>query len=76
MAAVKGPGTLAFPLEPHLRLSPSTSCNRFCRYFDVEERYVMCEEGRYAATAELLEPLIDEHTIGAWDRISIGSDGA
>ncbi|KAK2075986.1 hypothetical protein QBZ16_001322 [Prototheca wickerhamii] len=36
----------------------------FCRYFDVEERYVMCEDGRYAATAELLEPLIDEHTIG------------
>ncbi|KAL6785348.1 hypothetical protein ACKKBG_A03470 [Auxenochlorella protothecoides x Auxenochlorella symbiontica] len=37
---------------------------KFCRYFDVEERYVYAEEGRYCATAELLEPLIDENTIG------------
>ena len=69
LAAVKDPNNPAFFLEPHHSASPSTSSNRFCRYFDVEERYVMCEDGRYAATAELLEPLIDEHTIGAWDRI-------
>ena len=37
---------------------------KFCRYFDVEERYVDCEEGRYVATAELMRPLIDENTIG------------
>lgn len=37
---------------------------KFCRYFDVEERYVYAEEGRYVATPELMEPLIDENTIG------------
>lgn len=37
---------------------------KFCRYFDVEERYVPVEEGRYCATPELMRPLIDENTIG------------
>lgn len=45
---------------------------RFCRYFDVEERYVYAEEGRYCATAELLEPLIDENTIGGWALWNLG----
>lgn len=37
---------------------------KFCRYFDVEERYVWAEEGRCSATAALLEALVDENTIG------------
>ena len=37
---------------------------KFCRYFDVERRIVYAEEGRYSATPELMEPLIDENTIG------------
>lgn len=37
---------------------------RFCRYFDVEERYVFAEEGRYAPTPALMRPLIDENTVG------------
>ena len=37
---------------------------KFCRYFDVEERYVPVEEGRYVATPELIRPLVDENTIG------------
>ncbi|KAL4421163.1 hypothetical protein ABPG77_000798, partial [Micractinium sp. CCAP 211/92] len=37
---------------------------KFCRYFDVEERYVPVEEGRYVSTPELMRPLIDENTIG------------
>lgn len=39
---------------------------KFCRYFDVEERYVPAEEGRYVSTPELMRPLIDENTIGGW----------
>ena len=37
---------------------------KFCRYFDVEEKYVPLEEGRYVITAELARELIDENTIG------------
>jgi glutamate decarboxylase len=37
---------------------------KFCRYFDVEERYVPAEEGRYVSTPELMRTLIDENTIG------------
>ena len=75
LAAVTDCNSPARSQVQHHKLSPSTSSNCFCRYFFVLERYVMCEDGRYAATAELLEPLIDEHTIGAWDRIFFGSNG-
>ena len=34
------------------------------RYFDVEQRLVPVAEGRYVATPELVEPMIDENTIG------------
>lgn len=37
---------------------------QFCRYWDVEERYVAMEDGRLVATPELMRPLIDENTIG------------
>jgi glutamate decarboxylase len=37
---------------------------KFCRYFDVEEKYVPLEEGRYVITPELARELIDENTIG------------
>lgn len=37
---------------------------KFCRYFDVEPRYVTSEEGRYIATPSLLEKQCDENTIG------------
>ncbi len=44
---------------------------KFCRYFDVEERYVPVAEGRYVSTPELMRPLIDENTIGGW--LAVGS---
>jgi hypothetical protein len=34
------------------------------RYFDVEEKYVALEEGRYVITPELARDLVDENTIG------------
>eukprot|EP00775_Hariotina_reticulata_P004515 gene4515-4768_t len=37
---------------------------KFCRYFDVEEKYVPLEEGRYVITPELARELVDENTIG------------
>lgn len=37
---------------------------KFCRYFDVEERFVPLEEGCYCLTAEKARGLIDENTIG------------
>jgi hypothetical protein len=48
-------------------LPPSTPPHslKFCRYFDVEERYVPAEVGRYVATPELIRDLCDENTIGA-----------
>lgn len=52
--------------KPNLVMGAQTHIcwQKFCRYFDVEERYVPVEEGRYCATAELMKPLIDENTIG------------
>ncbi|GAB4819502.1 hypothetical protein N2152v2_006548 [Parachlorella kessleri] len=38
--------------------------DKFCRYFDVDQRKVPVAEGRYCATAELMETFIDENTIG------------
>jgi len=37
---------------------------QFCRYWDVESRYIPAEEGRYVATPELLAAQCDENTIG------------
>jgi glutamate decarboxylase len=37
---------------------------KFCRYWDVEPRYVPAEEDRVVATPELLQELCDENTIG------------
>jgi glutamate decarboxylase len=37
---------------------------KFCRYWDVEPRYVPLARGRYVTTAEAAVPFIDEHTIG------------
>ncbi|KAK5111462.1 hypothetical protein LTR62_004914 [Meristemomyces frigidus] len=34
------------------------------RYFDVEEKYVYCEEGRYVIDPEQAVDLVDENTIG------------
>lgn len=44
---------------------------RYCigecrRYWDVEMRVVPAEEGRYSSTPELMEPYIDENTVGGW----------
>ena len=46
--------------------------DKFCRYFDVEQRKVPVAEGRYCATAELMESYIDENTIGesTWGAIT------
>ena len=37
---------------------------KFCRYFDVEPRYLPMEEGRYVITPEQVLDNIDEDTIG------------
>ncbi|QDZ18476.1 glutamate decarboxylase [Chloropicon primus] len=37
---------------------------KFCRYFEVEERYVFLKEGQYALKPEDVAPLVDENTIG------------
>ncbi len=37
---------------------------KFCRYFEVEPRYVPCAEGRYVLGVEEALPLVDGNTIG------------
>lgn len=37
---------------------------KFCRYFDVEARYLPMEEGRYVITPEQVLEAVDEDTIG------------
>ncbi|MCV7065972.1 glutamate decarboxylase [Mycolicibacterium farcinogenes] len=37
---------------------------KFCRYFDVEPRYLPMEEGRYVITPEQVLDAVDEDTIG------------
>jgi glutamate decarboxylase len=37
---------------------------KFCRYFDVEPRYLPMEEGRYIITPEQVVDAVDEDTIG------------
>lgn len=52
--------------KPNLVMGSETHVcwEKFCRYWDVEARYISCEEGRYIATPELLESKCDENTIG------------
>mmetsp|Transcript_12795 Transcript_12795/g.36634 ORF Transcript_12795/g.36634 Transcript_12795/m.36634 type:complete len:502 (-) Transcript_12795:57-1562(-) len=52
--------------KPNLVMGNQTHVcwEKFCRYWDVEARYVKCEEGRYCATPELIASLCDENTIG------------
>ena len=38
--------------------------DKFCRYWDVEPRFVMMDKGRYIVNAEEITKLIDENTIG------------
>lgn len=37
---------------------------KFCRYFDVEPRYLDAEPGRYVITPDQVEAAVDENTIG------------
>ncbi len=37
---------------------------KFCRYFDVEARYLPMAPGRYVITPEQVRDAVDEHTIG------------
>eukprot|EP00878_Enallax_costatus_P013252 GHUV01013854.1.p1 GENE.GHUV01013854.1~~GHUV01013854.1.p1 ORF type:complete len:436 (+),score=91.66 GHUV01013854.1:437-1744(+) len=52
--------------KPNIVMSYSVQVcwEKFCRYWDVEEKYVPLEEGRYSITAELAREQIDENTIG------------
>ncbi|KOS58051.1 glutamate decarboxylase [Rhodococcus rhodochrous] len=38
---------------------------KFCRYFDVEAKYLPMEPGRYVVTPEQVREAVDENTIGA-----------
>jgi glutamate decarboxylase len=51
---------------PNLVMSAATHVcwEKFCRYWDVEPRYVKSEERRLMATPKLLEALCDQNTIG------------
>jgi len=40
-----------------------TCWEKFTRYFEVEQRLVPLQEGRYTIGAEEVQPLLDEHTI-------------
>jgi glutamate decarboxylase len=52
--------------KPNLVMGSETHVcwEKFCRYWDVEARYILAEEGRYVATPELLAAHCDENTIG------------
>ncbi|PRW57374.1 Glutamate decarboxylase [Chlorella sorokiniana] len=52
--------------KPNLVMGAQTHLcwQKFCRYWDVEERYVEMADGRLVATPDLMRPLIDENTIG------------
>ena len=52
--------------KPNLILGSNVQVvwEKFCRYWDVEPRYVPMERGRYVITAEEAVARIDEHTIG------------
>ena len=52
--------------KPNLVMGNQTHVcwEKFCRYWDVEARYVNVEEGRYCATPELIAARCDENTIG------------
>lgn len=52
--------------KPNLVMGAETHVcwEKFCRYWDVEARYVPVEEGRWIATPELIKEKCDENTIG------------
>ena len=60
-AAAGGPGD-----RPNLVMGSNVQVvwEKFCRYWDVEPRYVPMERGRYHITPETTMPLVDENTIG------------
>jgi glutamate decarboxylase len=49
---------------------------KFCRYWDVEPRYVPMEPGRYGLTAEEAVKLCDENTIGVVAILGSTQDGS
>jgi len=53
--------------RPNLLLGTNVQVvwGKFCRYFDVEPRYLPVEPGRYVITAEQVVAAADENTIGA-----------
>lgn len=52
--------------KPNLVMSSTTQVcwHKFTRYWDVEERLVPVEEGRYGLTEELAKEMVDDCTIG------------
>ena len=52
--------------KPNLVLGSNVQVvwEKFCRYFDVEPRYLPMEEGRYVITPEQVVDAVDEDTIG------------
>jgi glutamate decarboxylase len=52
--------------KPNLVLGSNVQVvwEKFCRYFDVEPRYLPVEEGRYVITPEQVVEAVDEDTIG------------
>ena len=52
--------------KPNLVMGSETHVcwEKFCRYWDVEPRYIPVAEGRWSATPELVKDACDENTIG------------
>ncbi|WP_068163064.1 glutamate decarboxylase [Rhodococcus phenolicus] len=52
--------------KPNLILGSNVQVvwEKFCRYFDVEPKYLPMERGRYVITAEQVRDAVDENTIG------------
>jgi glutamate decarboxylase len=65
-------------LKPNLILGINAQIcwEKFCRYWDVEPRYVALDEGRYHIDAQLAANLCDENTIGVVGIMGSTLDGS
>ena len=62
----RGRGRTGAKRRPNLVMGSNVQVvwEKFCRYFDVEPRYLPMEEGRYVITPEQVLENVDEDTIG------------
>lgn len=70
--------TLSATDRPNLVLGNNVQVvwEKFCRYWEVEPRYVRMAPGRYTINAEEVEKLVDENTIGVVGILGVTYTGA